>query len=53
MNVGDQIFLPITVQEFPSETKKPECFCDEEEMEFLHSLELYKVLKFWHLAFFR
>ncbi|XP_058217061.1 RNA pseudouridine synthase 4, mitochondrial [Rhododendron vialii] len=42
MNVGDQIFLPITVQEFPSETGKPECFCDEEEMEFLRSLELYK-----------
>ncbi|KAE9448473.1 hypothetical protein C3L33_19636, partial [Rhododendron williamsianum] len=42
MNVGDQIFLPITVQEFPSEIEKPECFYDEEEMEFLRSLELYK-----------
>ncbi|THG01055.1 hypothetical protein TEA_000220 [Camellia sinensis var. sinensis] len=40
MNLGDQIFLPVTVQEFPSD--KPKCFHNEEEMNFLHSLELYK-----------
>ncbi|CAL5358068.1 unnamed protein product [Camellia sinensis] len=40
MNLGDRIFLPVTVQEFPSD--KPKCFHNEEEMDFLHSLELYK-----------
>lgn len=54
MNFGDQIFLPISVQEFPSEKpEKPECPCNEEEMEFLRSLELYKVLKVCHLASLR
>ncbi|KAG7977064.1 hypothetical protein I3843_05G011400 [Carya illinoinensis] len=40
MNVGDRIFLPITVQEFPFE--KPDCHCDEEEANFVRSLLLYK-----------
>ena len=43
MNLGDRIFLPITVEEVPSE--RTECFCNEEEIDFLRSLELYKVLK--------
>ncbi|KAM7470467.1 hypothetical protein LguiA_008650 [Lonicera macranthoides] len=40
MELGDRIFLPITVQELPSE--KAECLCNAEELKFLHSLELYK-----------
>ncbi|PSS19237.1 RNA pseudouridine synthase [Actinidia chinensis var. chinensis] len=40
MKLGDQIFLPITVEEVPSE--RTECFCNEEEINFLSSLELYK-----------
>ncbi|PSS26126.1 RNA pseudouridine synthase [Actinidia chinensis var. chinensis] len=40
MNLGDRIFLPVTVREVPSE--RTECFCNEEEMGFLRSLELYK-----------
>lgn len=44
MNLGDQIFLPITVQELPS--RRQECHCTEEEIKFIQSLELYKVLKF-------
>ncbi|XAR72939.1 23S rRNA pseudouridine(955/2504/2580) synthase [Bertholletia excelsa] len=42
MNVGDRLFLPITVKEFPSE--KPERLHDEEEMNFLRMFELYKDL---------
>ncbi|KAL5561304.1 hypothetical protein UlMin_031051, partial [Ulmus minor] len=40
MSLGDRIFLPITVKEFPVEKK--ECFCSEEEVSFIRSLELYK-----------
>ncbi|GAV62308.1 PseudoU_synth_2 domain-containing protein [Cephalotus follicularis] len=40
LNLGDQIFLPISVQELPSE--KQECHCCEEEVNFVRSLELYK-----------
>ncbi|KAK3017066.1 hypothetical protein RJ639_006997 [Escallonia herrerae] len=40
MELGDRIFLPITVQASPSE--KAECVCNEEELKFLYSLELYK-----------
>lgn len=42
MNVGDRIFLPITVQKFPSE-KVVYYPSSEEERKFVHSLELYKV----------
>nr|XP_016474557.1 PREDICTED: RNA pseudouridine synthase 4, mitochondrial-like [Nicotiana tabacum] len=41
MNIGDRIFLPITVQKFPSD-KVTDYPSSEEEMKFLHSLELYK-----------
>ncbi|XP_049383348.1 RNA pseudouridine synthase 4, mitochondrial [Solanum stenotomum] len=41
MNVGDRIFLPITVQKFPSE-KVVDYPSSEEERKFVHSLELYK-----------
>nr|XP_009805028.1 PREDICTED: RNA pseudouridine synthase 4, mitochondrial isoform X2 [Nicotiana sylvestris] len=41
MNIGDRIFLPITVQKFPSD-KVEDYPSSEEEMKFLHSLELYK-----------
>ena len=41
MNLGDQILLPITVEEFPSE--KHEYHCNDEEINFVHNLELYKV----------
>uniref|UniRef100_M1CF73 Ribosomal pseudouridine synthase n=1 Tax=Solanum tuberosum TaxID=4113 RepID=M1CF73_SOLTU len=41
MNVGDRIFLPITVQKFPSE-KVVYYPSSEEERKFVHSLELYK-----------
>lgn len=44
MNVGDRIFLPITVQVQPSE--KQECDCNEEEVNFIRSLEFYKVIDF-------
>ena len=47
MNLGDRIFLPITVQELPS--RKPECFSNEEE-DFICSLELHKVLEVWLFA---
>ncbi|RVW61404.1 RNA pseudouridine synthase 4, mitochondrial [Vitis vinifera] len=40
MNLGDQILLPITVEEFPSE--KHEYHCNDEEINFVHNLELYK-----------
>ncbi|XP_071729954.1 RNA pseudouridine synthase 4, mitochondrial [Rutidosis leptorrhynchoides] len=40
MNFGDTIHLPITVQALP--TEKAECHCNEEELKFLHDLELYK-----------
>lgn len=41
MNLGDRIFLPITVKELPIEKK--ELLCNEEEVNFIRSLELYKV----------
>ena len=40
MNLGDRIFLPITVEELPSE--KHGCHCKDEEINFIHGLELYK-----------
>ncbi|XP_059647831.1 RNA pseudouridine synthase 4, mitochondrial [Cornus florida] len=40
MNFGDRIYLPITVKELRSQ--KADCLCTEEEVKFLHSLELYK-----------
>ncbi|XP_023768554.1 RNA pseudouridine synthase 4, mitochondrial [Lactuca sativa] len=40
MKPGDTIYLPITVQSLP--TEKPEYHCNEEEIKFLHDLELYK-----------
>ncbi|KAI7753295.1 hypothetical protein M8C21_022091 [Ambrosia artemisiifolia] len=40
MRYGDTIYLPITVQAMP--TEKTECLCTEEELTFLHDLELYK-----------
>nr|GEX53226.1 RNA pseudouridine synthase 4, mitochondrial [Tanacetum cinerariifolium] len=40
MRFGDTIYLPITVQAMP--TEKAECLCSEEEIKFLHDLELYK-----------
>ncbi|XP_010271255.1 PREDICTED: RNA pseudouridine synthase 4, mitochondrial-like isoform X2 [Nelumbo nucifera] len=40
MNLGDRIFLPITVQELPSETQ--EHYCNEDEISYICSLELYK-----------
>ncbi|XP_060168164.1 RNA pseudouridine synthase 4, mitochondrial isoform X1 [Lycium barbarum] len=41
MNIGDRIFLPITVEKFPSE-KVVDYPSSEEERKFVHSLELYK-----------
>ncbi|MCD7472518.1 hypothetical protein HAX54_013776 [Datura stramonium] len=41
MNIGDRIFLPITVEKFPSE-KVVDYPSNEEERKFVHSLELYK-----------
>ncbi|XP_062090286.1 RNA pseudouridine synthase 4, mitochondrial isoform X2 [Humulus lupulus] len=40
MNLGDRIFLPITVKELPVEKK--ELHCNGEEVNFIRSLELYK-----------
>lgn len=40
LNVGDQIFLPISVQVFPRE--KARGYCNKEEEKFIHSLVLYK-----------
>ncbi|KAD4179254.1 hypothetical protein E3N88_27845 [Mikania micrantha] len=40
MRIGDTVYLPITVQALP--TEKTECLCTEEELKFLHDLELYK-----------
>ncbi|XP_039001855.1 RNA pseudouridine synthase 4, mitochondrial [Hibiscus syriacus] len=40
LNVGDRIFLPISVREFPEE--KQEHRCTDEESNFIRSLELYK-----------
>ena len=46
MNLGDRIFLPISVKEFPSEKEKQkqEKSCNEEEANFIQSLVLYKVI---------
>ncbi|XP_047250998.1 RNA pseudouridine synthase 4, mitochondrial isoform X3 [Capsicum annuum] len=41
MIIGDRIFLPITVQKFPSE-KVVEYPTSEEERKFVHGLEVYK-----------
>ncbi|XWS54741.1 hypothetical protein CRYUN_Cryun10bG0115000 [Craigia yunnanensis] len=40
LNIGDRIFLPISVREFPEE--KQEHGCTDEELNFIRSLELYK-----------
>ncbi|KAM6540813.1 hypothetical protein CsatB_005260 [Cannabis sativa] len=40
MNLGDRIFLPVTVKEVPVEKK--ELHCNGEEVNFIRSLELYK-----------
>eukprot|EP00257_Ricinus_communis_P004928 XP_002518674.2 RNA pseudouridine synthase 4, mitochondrial [Ricinus communis] len=40
MNVGDRIFLPISVQALPFEKQK--CHCGEKEANFIRGLELYK-----------
>ncbi|XP_077225205.1 pseudouridine synthase family protein [Tasmannia lanceolata] len=40
MNLGDRIFLPVTVQEFPPE--KDDYCCNNDEINYLQSLELYK-----------
>lgn len=45
MNTGDEILLPVTVEKFPAE-KEVEHLYSEEQREFLHSIELYKV---WEL----
>lgn len=42
LDVGDRIFLPITVQALPSE--KQQCSYNEEEINFIRSLLLYKVI---------
>lgn len=44
LKLGDRIFLPITIQEFP--TEKQDCPCTDEELNYIRSLELYKVLMF-------
>ncbi|KAJ6896349.1 hypothetical protein NC651_022531 [Populus alba x Populus x berolinensis] len=40
MDVGDRIFLPISVKALPAE--KQDCHCSEEEINFIRGLELYK-----------
>ncbi|KAJ8640684.1 hypothetical protein MRB53_017378 [Persea americana] len=40
MNLGDRIFLPASVKELPS-MKNDQC-CNEDEINYMHSLELYK-----------
>lgn len=49
MNLGDRIYLPITVQETPIDKK--ECHCNEDEASFIRSLEMYKVLGFHNVLF--
>lgn len=43
MNLGERVYLPITVKELPS--NKEEGHFNPEEVNFVRSLELYKVLK--------
>lgn len=50
MNLGDRIFLPITVKELPLEKK--ECFCNEEEVNFIRGLELYKVFTIFCFVYY-
>ncbi|XP_021892317.1 RNA pseudouridine synthase 4, mitochondrial isoform X2 [Carica papaya] len=40
LNIGDRIYLPGSVQQFPM--KKQECHCNEEEVKFIRGLVLYK-----------
>ncbi|KAF9675859.1 hypothetical protein SADUNF_Sadunf09G0077300 [Salix dunnii] len=40
MDVGDRIFLPISVKVLPS--SKQDCHCSEEEINFIRGLELFK-----------
>lgn len=42
MDVGDRIFLPISVKVLPA--VKQDCHCNEEEINFIRGLELYKVI---------
>ena len=42
LNIGDRIFLPISVRESPEE--KQEHGCTDEELNFIRGLQLYKVL---------
>ncbi|KAK6143560.1 hypothetical protein DH2020_023908 [Rehmannia glutinosa] len=43
MDIGDKIFLPKSVDgKSPSKTVENQSFSNEEEMKFIHSLELYK-----------
>lgn len=44
MNSGDRIFLPVSVREV--RPTKQDCPCTEEEIDFIRSLEFYKVLNF-------
>lgn len=54
MNKGERIFLPISVQGSSPVKKQPKYECSEAEMNFIRSLELYKVgveFEFWLLYF--
>lgn len=42
MDVGDRIFLPISVKVLPA--SKQDCHCSEEEINFIRGLELFKVI---------
>ena len=42
MDVGDRIFLPISVKVLPA--SKQDCHCSEEEINFIRGLELFKVM---------
>ncbi len=46
LDVGDRIVLPITVQALPFESEKQQYSYNEEEINFIRSLELYKVINF-------
>lgn len=51
MNLGDRVVLPVAIHEF-SEEKKPEIRCTEEEVAFLNSLVVHKVIFFVLYRFF-
>ena len=54
LNVGDRIYLPLSVgNDAPPPAKKERFRCSEEERKFVCSLVLYKVLlKLYALVFF-